>query len=274
MPFFFLGSSSTSTATTTFVELYGEDLDRELGTTDRTQRFTTARRKAAINDAQMEFIERTECLSGEFTVSVVDGTAEYDLESGVVNIIRVGKGGPSLKRVDATATIYIEGPDDFPQTNPPLLTRLTPGWRSLEAGTPGGWYLRRDGGSLYFGLTPPPDIPSGETWSLLVPCVVRATDMVNDTDKPFTISGGTSPGTLTPWHPALVHYAAYLLEKYRKDPQRSGVQVQLFDSYVQRYLKQDRPKGGQMIQLATNYRKNARSGGFRRMSVDGDHVVD
>ena len=49
----------------TFLELYGTELDRELGTTDRTQRFTTARRKAAINAGQLEFVRRTECLTRE-----------------------------------------------------------------------------------------------------------------------------------------------------------------------------------------------------------------
>ena len=64
----------------TFLELYGTELDRELGTVDRTQRFTTARRQAAINAAQVEFVKRTECLTRSVSISLVDGTREYDLE--------------------------------------------------------------------------------------------------------------------------------------------------------------------------------------------------
>jgi hypothetical protein len=48
-----------------FVTLYGLELDRELGSADRTVLFTTARRKAAINAAQLEWVKRTECFTGK-----------------------------------------------------------------------------------------------------------------------------------------------------------------------------------------------------------------
>lgn len=272
MPILILTGGTGSAGDVSFLDLYGDRLDRELGTTDRTQRFTTARRQDALNEAQVEFVERTECLVKEFEVAVVDETAEYDLETEVTNYLRIAKDGPSLKRDDGTTVLYTEGPKDFPQTTPPLLSRSTPGWRALEASTPNGWYLKRNAGALNFGLTPPPSIPSGETWTLLIPCVVKALDMSSDSDTPFRISGSTTPVSLTIWSMALVHYAAHLLERFRKDPQREGVQFQKYELYVQRYLKQDRPKGGQMIQMATDYRN--RKGVFRRIAVDGDHVVD
>lgn len=251
-----------------FSELYGEKLTAELGTADVTQRFTTVRRKAATNDAQTEFIERTECVVKWVEIPVVDGTNEYDLEATVTNYIRIAKAGPSLKMTDGTNDRYTEGPKDFPQMDPPLLNRNQPGWRAAADSNPIGWYLRRHLGLLYFGLTPGPSIPSGETWTILVPCVVRAADMTADADVPFTVTGGTAPTSLQMWHQALVHHAAFLLEKLRKDPARMKMQAELFESYVQRFQRQDRPKGGQTVQMATNYRSGR--GGFRRMSVNGD----
>ena len=47
---------------TLFSSLYSARLDRELGTDDSTVLFTTARRKAAINEGQAEFADLTECL--------------------------------------------------------------------------------------------------------------------------------------------------------------------------------------------------------------------
>lgn len=253
----------------TFEDLYGEQLTSELGTTDVTQRFTTARRKAAINEAQTEFIERTECLVKLFEIPVVDSTEEYDLEASVTNYLRIAKRGPSLKMNDGTNDRFVEGPDDFPQQDPPLLNRNSPGWRAWPDGTPVGWYLRREASFLYFGLTPSPDIPSGETWTLQIPCVVRASDMSATTDVPFKASGAAAgPSSFIPWHKALVHHAAFLLEKLRKDPVRMKMQAELFESYVRRFQAQDKPKGGQMVQMAHNYR--AKRGGFRRMSVNGD----
>lgn len=261
-----------------FSELYGTQLDIELGSEDRTQRFTTARRQAAINAAQNEFIERTECLIREVSISVTDSTEEYDLETLVTDYLRIAKGGPALKIVDASANErYIEGPDDFPQKNPPLLKRQSPGYRANADSTPNGWYLRRDMGRLYLGLTPPPDVPAGETWTLLVPCVVKAADMSADGDKPFKSASGTSPTapeSLSVWHQALVHFAAFILEKLRKDPMRMQTQMQLFTQYVARYIAQDRPKGGQTIQMQRNYRSGRRASNWMRRSVNAATTTD
>ena len=256
-----------------FETLYGEQLTAELGTSDTTQRFTLPRRKAALNEAQTEFIKKTECCIKWVEIAVVDGTEEYDLEATVTNFIRVAKGGPSLRMVDASANArYLEGPDEFPETNPPLLNRHTPGWRANPDSTPVAWYLRRHLGLLYFGLTPGPDIPSGETWTLLIPCVVKAADMVDDDDEPFTVSGGTAPTSLSIWHKALVHHAAFLLEKLRKDPTRMKLQAELFAAQIAEYLGEDRRKSGKTVQMAKDYRQHRRSG-FRRFSVNADSVV-
>jgi hypothetical protein len=273
-----IGGSSSSVGTTTtltFSDLWGDQLDQELGSIDRDQRFTVARRKMALNEAQTEFIERTECLVQWFSAAVTDGVGEADLEAAITNYLRLAKAGPSLKMVDGSGNErYAEGPDDFPQTDPPLLNRLTPGWRGTTGATPSRWYLRRNAGALNFGLTPPPSVPAGETWTLLLPCVVRAVDMSADTDLPFTVYGGVAPASLAIWSKALVHHAAFLLEKLRKDPTRMKIQAELFESYVARYLRQDKPKGGQTVQLAHDYRRSGRSRGPRRFSVNAATVSD
>jgi hypothetical protein len=256
-----------------FVTLYGEQLTAELGTSDTAQRFTLVRRKAALNEAQTDVIKKTECCVKWVEIAVVDGTAEYDLEANVPNYLRIATAGPSLKMVDASANErYVEGPDSFPQMSPPLLNRQQPGWRANPDSTPAAWYLRRHLGLLYFGVVPGPDIPSGETWTLLIPCVVKAADMVDDTDEPFTVSGGTAPASLSVLHKALVHHAAFLLEKLRKDPTRMKLQAELYAAQIAEYRGDDRPKGGKMIQMARNYRQHQRAG-WTRYSVNADSVV-
>src|SRR3990167_8386798 len=125
----------------TFLELYGVELDREVGS-DSTTLFTTVRRKAAINAAQLEFVERTECLTRQTTVALVDGTQEYDLEA-ITDFLRISKQGVSIRITDSDANVrYIEG-DDLTVTSVERLNQEAPGWRAVDAGTPTHVYLRR-----------------------------------------------------------------------------------------------------------------------------------
>ena len=80
-----------------FLTLYGTELDRELGTTDRTQRFTTARRKEAINAAQLRFLKRTGCVTKQTTIALVDGTQEYDVEATVTDFGGITAQGLAIK---------------------------------------------------------------------------------------------------------------------------------------------------------------------------------
>jgi hypothetical protein len=100
----------------TFADLYGTDMDTELGTGDRTQRFTSVLRKRYVNEAQRWFNEQTSCFVKRAEIALSDGTAEYDLEaSGVIaaqDYLWPSKTTASLKRVDANSNVvYDEGAD-------------------------------------------------------------------------------------------------------------------------------------------------------------------
>jgi hypothetical protein len=225
--------------------------------------FTTARRKAAINAAQLEFVERTECLTRQYSQALTDSVQEYDLEATITDFFCLSKQGPSIKIVDASAnTTYIEG-DDLTWTSVERLNAEEPGWRAVAAGRPTKYYLRRDGGTVNLGFHPKPSIAVGETWTALVPYVVVVADLAADADEPFTVSANPIK-SLRPYHRALVHFAAYDLEKLRKDPNRGSVQLQLFETYVERYTGKQQPKMGQRIRLARDYRASVRTNGLPR----------
>jgi hypothetical protein len=234
----------------TFAQLWGVELDRELGTADRDQRFTTALRKAAINAAQLEWLERTECLQREVSLVLVSGTQEYDLEAEVTNFLCLAKEGVSIA-INSTTVTYIEG-HDLDVTTVERLNTEHPGWRGEPAGRPRKVYTRREVGLIKLGFYPAPSITSG-TWTALVHAVIQPTEMSADADVPFTY-GGNPIASLAPYHRALAHFAAYDLEKFRKDGTRGTAQLQLFEQYVARYEAKNKPKGGQKVRLAVNYR--------------------
>jgi hypothetical protein len=237
----------------TFLQLYGTELDRELGTSS-TVLFTTARRKAAINAAQLEWNERTHCYTRSTTVALVDATQEYDLET-ITDFHQISHEGLSIRITDADANVrYLEG-KDLTVTTVEKLNDELPGWRSVSAATPQYVYPRREGGVIYVGLHPAPSIDVGDTWVLLVPYVAIPPDLSGDTDQPFTVTASSNPiASLRPYHRALVHFAAYDLEKLRKDSQRGGLQFQLFESYVERYKASMKPVGGQVVRFVKTYR--------------------
>jgi hypothetical protein len=247
----------------TFADLYGTELDRELATADRTQRFTTVRRKAAVNAAQLEWNKRTEVLQKQTAVTIVDGTQEYDLEAVLTDFMWIAKQGVSIKIVSGSTTRYIEG-DDLEITSIERLNKEEPGWRSVTASTPTQVYTRRVGGTVYLGFHPTPDITGTDVWTALVAYVVVPDDMSADADEPFTVSANPLK-SMRPWHRALVHFAAYDLEKLRKDTARGGAQLQLFELEVAKFFGAEKPKGGQRVRLATDYRRQARMGAVRRL---------
>lgn len=237
-----------------FSTLYGDELDRELGSADRTSLFTTARRKAAINAAQLEWVKRTECFQRQVSFTLTDDRQEYDLEAAT-DFAWIAKNGVSIKIVSGTTTRYIEG-DDLMQTSVARLMQDEPGWRAATAADPTFWYLRRTGGTMQLGFHPKPSISGTDVWTAIVQIVMIPTDLSADSDEPFTCS--TNPlRSLRPFHRALVHFAAYDLEKFRKDQARSGAQLQLFELEVAKFVGVEKPKGGQRVRLATDYRGNA-----------------
>lgn len=236
----------------TFLQLYGTELDRELASSS-TQLFTTARRQAAVNWAQLEFTKQTECFKRNTTISLVSGTQEYDLEATVSDFGFIAKQGISIRITPASGSVrYLQGEDLTPMT----VERLNyerPNWRAEAAGTPDSYYVDPDGGALNLGLVPKPSITAGDTWVLLLPYVAIPADMSGDADEPFSIASNPVKA-LRFFHRALVHGAAYDLEKFRKDVPRSATQKQLFEQEVSSYFATMKPKGGQHVRIATNYR--------------------
>ena len=237
-----------------FQTLYGTELDRELASTDTTVRFTTARRKAAINAAQLEFAKRTQCFTRQTTVSLSDGTQEYNLEATITDFGGISAQGVSIRITDSNANVrYIEG-DDLIETTVERLNVEEAGWRADSAGTPRYVYLRRDGGAVQLGFHPAPDVPSGDTWVAIVPYWAIPADMSATTDEPFTISANPIK-SLRPFHRGLVHYAAHDLEKLRKDLDAQAKQLALFEGYVEEYRREQVPKRGSRVRLARDYRR-------------------
>lgn len=248
-----------------FSDLYGERLNRELGSQDTSELFTTARRKAAINDAQLEFVKQTECFQKYVDLDLTDDQREYDLEAVIAadDFLWFSKDGIEYQHTDADGNItYLSG-GDFPLLQLSTLNRDDAGWKSAVALTrPPGYYLREDGGKMYLGLKTPPAIEASESALIRIPYVAVPVDMSADADQPFT-SGADAKKALRPWHQALVHYAAALLEPLRKNYQGEQRQRQLFAGLVADYLQRRRPKGGLTLTLARNYYTMARA---RRVS--------
>jgi len=233
-----------------FSDLYGSRLNTELSSEDTTQLFTTVLRKKAINDAQDAFVRMTACTKRYASIAIVDGTQEYDLEALTDYIRQLGP--PSVKVVKAGASDrYIQG-EAFPRRDPEWLDRLEPGWRAASAGTPCAWYIREDGGSTYVGLHPKPDVGSGETWTLIQPYLADPADLTADGDEPFTISSAIV-ARLRPFHQALVHYAAAMLEPLRKNYSGYDRQMKLFAGYVANYIAQHTEDAPAQITLRRDY---------------------
>lgn len=241
-----------------FSELYGILLDRELGSLD-TQLFTTVRRKAAINEAQREFVRLTGCLTRQATIALSDNDSEKDLEAVITadDFLMLTKDGVQLKQVSGSTTRYLAGPD-FPRRDVPWLDRHMPGWRSASPATPQAYYIREDGGQVFLGFAPPLNITGSDTWSALVPYVAYPSDMSADADEPFTVSSNAKR-TLRQWHQGLVHFAAARLELLRKNYPAYDRQMQLFNTYVTDYLQKQRRPGGQHVLMERDYLGDASS---------------
>lgn len=242
----------------TFADLYMGQLDHELGTNDSNTLFTTSRRKHAVNEALRDFADLTECYVKTSTITCSNGVGEYNLLS-TVNVpsgdfVRLAQQPPEYQHTDVSSNVtYVTG-DDFLRRDIVWLNAHEPGWRDSTGGTPTNYYLRPDGGALYVGLYPPPSISTGssETAVLLLPYVARPSSMTDDTHTPYQSSAAIRTD-LTPYHQALVHYAAHQLEKLRRDDASSDRQLQKYIGYVQRFMMALRIRGGTTIRTARGY---------------------
>ena len=252
----------------TFDELYGARLDRELGTDDRTVLFTTARRKTAINEAVVEFQDATECLQRQSTVALAGGTAEYDLNSTAViaggDFSRFTKEQVQFRYTDAAGVVTVLAGDDLPRRDVEWLNRYRPGWQVSTVASsvlqwPQIYYERTDGGHRYLGFWPTPSTGSSASMVAIVPYLAQPAVLTSDTAEPFTV-GGVVRTDLRPFHQGLVHKAASLLERFRRDAEMEQKQHEQFLTYVTRYIAEKRIKGGQLLTTAYDY--------FRRRSSD------
>jgi hypothetical protein len=246
-----------------FSSLYGTRLDRELGSADSTQLFTTARRKSAINEAQEEFARLTNCLERKSSIAITAWTGEYDLNSSAVlpaqDFYEWAPRGVEFRYTDASSNVHVLHGDDLPRRDPNWLDRYEPGWDvSTWASTtvmqqvPSFWYERIDGGARYLGFTPLPSSGSSASMEAFITYQARPTAMTSDTNEPFMVNSSVR-FDLRPYHQALVHYAAHQLEKLRRDDQASERQLQKFLGYVQQYLQAMRKKGGTSLTFARSY---------------------
>ena len=233
-------------------------LDHELGTSDSVTLFTTARRQAAVKAAEAEFADLTECLTRESTVAITGGTAEYDLNSTAVlngDFSRLSGRGLAYAYTDASSnTTWISG-EDLPRRDISWLNQYRPGWRSSTGVFyPESYYLKDEGGRMLLGFYPPPSTGSSASAKVVVPYVAQPGSSTNSTYIPFTIGANTHVD-LTPYHQGLVHYAAYQLEKLRKNTEAEQGQLQKFVGYVTRFVQNRRQKGGTTLRFGRSYFK-------------------
>ena len=257
-----------------FSQLYGDDLTTELGTNDTSVLFTDARRKHAVNVGLRQFADLTECVVKRSSVTVSSSAQEFNLTSttilsGSSRFLRMASEGPAYITTDTAGIQQIlAGDENFPQRAIPFMDAVEGGeWRSTQTpATPTGWYERVDGGARYFGLDCPADVSTSETVELLIPFVQQPSSLTSDTAIPFAVSSNYRRD-LEPYHQGLVHYAAHLMEKLRRDDERADRQMQMFLGYVQRYNAQNRPKGPRGVRAGRSYFARARRGQYEAGSL-------
>ena len=229
-----------------------------------TALYTSTRRQQAINDAQEEFADLTECLVRQTTIALSCGVTEYTLLSsgvltGSTDYTRLSSQGVEYLFTDSNGLVQQLAAEDFPRREIHLQNRAEPGWRAstTPVQSPTAYYVRPAGGDLVIGLFEPPKVGSSQTAALLVPYVARPAPMDSTTAVPFTVAGSVRLD-LSLYHRALPHYAAHKLLPLTGDYQGSAAQLQLFNSYVLRFRENARPKGGQTVTYATDYLSRAR----------------
>lgn len=248
----------------TFAQLSGPLLDVELND-QSTVLYTSLRREQAINDAQEEFADLTECLIRQSSVACSCNVSEYNLltsTGGSTDFIRLAKQGVEYHLTSSGGQLRtMAGDEEFPRRDIEWLNRFDPHWRESTSPVefPSGYYLRADGGTLLIGLTQRPDVGSSETAKLLIPYVAKPPAMSSTSDEPFTV-GSETRIDLRGYHRALPHYAAYKLLPLIGDMQGAQDQLQKFMGYVTRYTQNTRPKGGTHVTMARSYFKESRRG--------------
>ena len=247
----------------TFLDLYGEAVSHELGSEDVAQLFTTQRRKNAVNRAAKEFQRLTHLvLSREVSVPLVTGTARYDLDAATTDrFISFNRTPMRLERTRAGVVSATE----VPQKTPAWLDVHQEGWRDLgNKGAP--QYVALDGvnGVNWLQVTPNVQVDGAETWALVVPFNANAGNMGSDTDEPFD-----GRPDVEPFHWALAHFAAAILERLRKDADAEKTQIAKFGAYVEDWNASRKPRG-QRRQVSFQRNYYGESSRTRGAIVQGD----
>lgn len=238
--------------------LAGRLLTQELGSEDSTILFTTARREAAVNDGLREFADLTNCLVRVATITVVGGTAEYNLASTQYTSGDFARLSPdqsvAFVYTSSNSTQVVAG-EDLPERSVRWLDTYRPGWRadiaSSGAPLPEAYYMRTEGATRPIGFVPTPSTSPGGSAVALVPYIAQS-QTITTLQVPYTY-GGAPRIDLVPYHMAAVHYAAHQLEKLRRDTEASDRQLQKFVAYVQRYLQSMRRVGGSALTFSRRY---------------------
>lgn len=242
---------------TAFSSLYTGRLDRELGTDDSTELFTTARRKSAVNEAIQEFAKLTDCFQRRSTVAITGGTAEYDVNSTSVisggDFSRFSKEQVEFRYTDAAGDVTILSGDELVRRDVEWLNRYQPSWADDTTASsvqqlPIAYYERFDNGARYLGFYPKPCTGSSASAVAIVPYIAQPPVLTSDTSEPYA-----GRNDLRPYHQGLVHYAAYQLEKLRRDDAASDRQLQRFMGYVQQFLQDMRKRGGVGLTFVRSY---------------------
>lgn len=262
----------------TFAHMASSALDFELGSSDSTQLFTTQRRQDAITRGIKQFANITECYVRQSTIVSSNGVGEYDMNStaimgGSSDFVRLARQKPRYELLNTTASAVVStniiqtiSGKNFERRDPEWLNEYEPGWQASSGGTPRYYYERIDGGRRYFGLYPPPSFDSTRQGRVVLPYVADPPESTASTYIPYSFastSAGPSTGIrtdLVPYHQAAVHFAASELERLRVNTEAVQMQMQLFGSYVERYFREMRPKGGQTVKTSRSYFTEARKG--------------
>lgn len=240
----------------TFRDLYGDALDTELGSADRTQLFTVERRQAAIQAAQREFVHQTECTLGHVTLPVTSGDPIVSLDT-VPGWLGLSRREVALRRTHTLTgrTTTLTGPS-FVQRAEEWADQHEPGWRDAPPGVPQAWWLEVQNGRTSLRLMPAPAVPPTETWNVLVPYVRDPDPLVADHQEPFQV-GGQPVAMLRPYHYALAHYGASVLERLRRDLVAAQQQMLAFSGYVAKYLRlEGRHEPQQVVVLTRGGRRH------------------
>lgn len=244
--------------------LSGRLLDVELGSEDSTVLFTTSRREGAINDGLREFADLTECWTRTAGITVTSTAFQYDLHSTAVipdqDFVRFAADRAVEFRYfssnGSTVVTTLTG-ESLPQHTLRWEDATNPDWQGGDVSSglqlPEAFFVNPASGALFLGFTPRPSSGiSSAVFTATVPYVAYHPSLTASTQVPYSLNGLTR-NDLRPYHQAAVHYAAAQLEKLRKNTEASQQQMQLFVSYVRRYLDSVRIKGGNAIRYTRQY---------------------